>query len=441
MERHDSGADVGRQGGHKMKRRKRFGVGSVALAGGLLVAALASSGATAGGSTLGAARGASKLKSAVTIGISLSLSGDFSADGLNFERGYELWQKYQNAHGGLLGHRIRLKILSDASSPTQVVTNYEDLISLDHVPLVLGPFSTLLTTPAQKVAHRFNYAFIAGAAGGPEAFASRYHDYFDVSVPIIGQLLPFAKWIAALPKNERPKTAAYPTSNDPFTQPMLPPAERIMRKAGIRTVYSKVFPAEVTDFTPIADAVAASHAQVVVLGSVDVPTVSAFMQAFEQAHYSPKVMIATAGPDQGTAFVKAVGKSNTGGIMVPNVWYPGRDNTLTHIMDKMYVAKYGGSASSISSDTAEAFSCGNVLAAAVAGTHSFSNPKIISYLHRSNVTIQTVQGAVHFNSIGQTFGATYVFQWQHGKFVQALPVGAPGSQKVIFPKPNWGHGG
>jgi len=52
----------------------------------------------------------------------------------------------------------------------------------------------------------------------------------------------------------------------------------------VKTVYSKVFPAEVTDFLPIADAVASSHAQVVVLGSVDVPTVSAFMQAFEQAH-------------------------------------------------------------------------------------------------------------------------------------------------------------
>jgi len=69
-----------------------------------------------------------------------------------------------------------------------------------------------------------------------------------------------------------------------------------MSPAGIKTVYNKVFPAEVTDYTPIADAVAAAKAQVVVLGSVDVPTVAAFMQAFEQAHYNPKVFIATAGP-------------------------------------------------------------------------------------------------------------------------------------------------
>ena len=37
----------------------------------------------------------------------------------------------------------------------------------------------------------------------------------------------------------------------------------------------------------------------VVLGSTDVPTVSAFMTAFEQQHYNPKIFIAAAGPDQG----------------------------------------------------------------------------------------------------------------------------------------------
>jgi branched-chain amino acid transport system substrate-binding protein len=65
----------------------------------------------------------------VTIGISLSLSGDFSADGQAYQQGYELWADSVNATGGLLGHKVKLDIVSDASSPTQVVTNYQDLIS------------------------------------------------------------------------------------------------------------------------------------------------------------------------------------------------------------------------------------------------------------------------------------------------------------------------
>ena len=39
------------------------------------------------------------------------------------------------------------------------------------------------------------------------------------------------------------------------------------------------------------------------MNPTDVPTVSAFMQAFEQDHYNPKAFIATSGPDQGQQFV------------------------------------------------------------------------------------------------------------------------------------------
>ena len=63
-----------------------------------------------------------------------------------------------------------------------------------------------------------------------------------------------------------------------------------------------MFPEEVADYKAPADDVATSKAQAVVLGSTDVPTVSAFMSAFEQQHYNPKVFIAAAGPDQGSSF-------------------------------------------------------------------------------------------------------------------------------------------
>ena len=67
-----------------------------------------------------AATGAGPIK----IGISLSLSGDFSDPGKAVKRGYDLWASYVNAHGGILGRQVQLKIVDDASSPNQVVTNY-----------------------------------------------------------------------------------------------------------------------------------------------------------------------------------------------------------------------------------------------------------------------------------------------------------------------------
>src|SRR2546425_8748863 len=44
------------------------------------------------------------------IGISLSLSGDFSDPGKAAQRGYKLWAKVVNAKGGVLGRKVQLII-------------------------------------------------------------------------------------------------------------------------------------------------------------------------------------------------------------------------------------------------------------------------------------------------------------------------------------------
>ena len=398
-----------------------------------------SSTASSSGSSSGSATSSSASKSPVTVGASLSLSGDFSADGQAFEKGYQLWAADINAAGGLLGHPVKLDIVSDASSPAQVVTNYEKLISSDHDQLVFGPFSTLLTVPSSKVVNRFGYAFVEGAGGAPAAFGNGLHNIFDVSLPVIDNLVPFAHWLATLPASERPKTAAVATSNDPFTQPQFPAAIKILQSAGIKIVYNKVFPAEVTDYAPIATSVASTKADAFLLGSVDVPTVSAFIHTFIQQHYNPKAFIATAGPDQGAAFLKAIGgPSNAEGVMVPNGWYPGYANAASQKMVQEYVAKYGGSPSDVNADVAEAYSVGQIVAQAVAATHSLDNAKIIAYLH-SPVALSSVQGPVKFDSLGENgAAAAFAFQWQKANLVQVLPVGSTGSKPAEYPKPNWG---
>jgi branched-chain amino acid transport system substrate-binding protein len=385
---------------------------------------------------LGSSSG-SAASSTITIGASLSLSGDFSADGQAYQRGYELWAADQNKAGGLLGHKIKLQIISDASSPTQVVTNYNTLIGSDHDALVFGPFSSLLTTPSSEVVARYDYAFVEGAGGAPSVFGNGLKNVFDVSVPVATNLHAFAEYVASLPKSERPKTAAYPTVNDPFTQPQLPPAEKVMEAAGVKTVYSKTIPEEEVDYTATANAVAALKPDVVVLGATDVPTVSAFIHAFIQQHYNPKLFIATAGPDQGSAFVNAVGKGNENGIMVPNGWYGGSPKADSRKMVAEYVAKYGGTASEVNADIAEAYSVGQVITQAVEATHGFNNAKIIAYLH-SGVTFNSVQGPVKFNKLGEnTALQATTFQWQNGVLNPVIPVGSKGTVKPLFPKPNW----
>jgi branched-chain amino acid transport system substrate-binding protein len=407
----------------------------------LAVSSLAVSSAVTMATTSGASSSALAKGAPINIGISLSLTGDFSADGIAFQQGYRLWAADVNRAGGLLGHRVVLTFVSDASKADQVQTNIQNLISVKHVNLVFGPFSSLLTIPAAKAASRFGYAMIEGAGGAPSVFSAGLSNVFDVTLPVANALVPFATWVSSLPKSQRPKTAAYVTSNDPFTQPQLPVAQAIMEKAGIKTVYNKVFPSEVTDFTPIADAVAAAKPQVVVLGAVDVPTVSSFMQAFEQSGFNPKAMIATAGPDQGAAFLKAVGKANADGVMVPNSWYGGSSLPASQKMVAEYIKQYGGNAAGVNADIAEAYSVGQVAAQAIVATGGVDNAKIIKYLH-SGVMMKTVQGNALFNKAGQNFQMlSYTFQWQGtsgSKFLQVNPAADPKSVKPVYPKPAWG---
>ena len=421
-------------------------VGAVALCVGVLAACSSSSSSsaastTSSGSASAPASGSSSAP--ITIGASLSLTGDFSTDGQAFQKGYNLWVKDVNAAGGILGRQVKLTVLDDKSDPNQVVTNYQTLINTDHVNLTFGPFSSLLTTPASAVAARNGYAFVEGAGGAPSVFDTQSnqadHNTFDVSLPVSDSLMPFVNYIQSLgAAKDKTLTAAFPSADDPFATPPVQLAESKLKALGVQVVYSKVFPEESSSYKPAADQVANKKPDIVVLGSTDVPTVAAFMSEFAQAHFTPKMFIAAAGPDQGAAFTKAVGTGNATGMLVPNGWYPSYNNAASQKMVSEYVQQYGGSASDVNADVAEAYAVGQVVQQAITHNGSIDNAKIISYLH-SGVTLHTVQGAVKFDSLGEnSSAAAFIFQWQNNgsKYVQVLPAGGV-SVPIIATKPAW----
>ena len=415
-------------------------VGVLAACSGSNSSTTTSSGSTASASTAASAGSTQP----ITIGISLSLTGDFSADGLAFQQGYKLWAKDVNAAGGIMGRQVKLTILNDTSSPNQVVTNYNTLISADHVDLTFGPFSSLLTAPASAVAARNGYAFVEGAGGAPSVFDTTAdeddHNVFEASLPVADELMPFVNYIASLGSAADHKlTAAYPMANDPFADPPVQLAQQKLEALGVKTVYSNIFPEEVSSYTAPALAVTQHKPDIVVLGSTDVPTVQAFMKVFQQQHFTPKMFIAAAGPDQGAAFITAVGKGNATGMMVPDGWYGGYKNAESEKMVAEYIAQYGGSASDVNADVAEAYSVGQVVQQAIIATGGVNNAAIIKYLH-SGVTLHTVQGNVLFNSLGENgAAAAFVFQWQDNgtAFNQVLPTSDPASVPILATKPAW----
>ncbi|HEX9028994.1 MAG TPA: ABC transporter substrate-binding protein, partial [Anaerolineales bacterium] len=259
---------------------------------------------------------------------------------------------------------------------------------------------------------------------------------FDVSLPIVTNLDSFTQFILGLPADKRPTSVAYATEDDPFTQPQVDRAKELLEKGGIKTASYQVYPAETTDFNPIADKVIASKAQVFIAGTF-LPDLTAFIQRFKQQHYNPQAMIATNGPDLGDNFLKSIGGAgNAEGIMVANGWYASANNPGNADFVKAYLAKYGGTADGINGDVSEGYSVGQVVQQVVEKIKSLDNAKIIAELH-SGSTYTSVQGPVKFDDVGENISAVaFLFQWQQGKYIPVYPASAAVAQPE-FPKQNW----
>ena len=380
----------------------------------------------------------------ITVGISEPLSGPaqaqgFAPDGQACLKGYQLWASDVNSHGGLNGHPVKLIVMNDEGWPGSTTYDYKWLITHDHVDLVLAPFSSLLTaTAAIPVTQHYHYALAAGQAGAPSVYAANDPYVFSTNVPVQTQMVPFANWVLSQPGH--PTTAAYPMVSDIFAVPPVKTVRGIFTRAGIKDVYShSPYNPAATPAQLEADAkiVAAKHPGIVVLGSIAVGTVRAFMRGFAAAGWTPKLFIASSGPDQGQAFLNAVGTGNAIGTMVPNGWYGAFPNALSHVMVQDYIAKYGGTASDINADVAESYSAGEVIQAAVRATGGTNQQKLANWLHANPVP--TVLGTVKFGANGENVlakNSALIFQWQLGsggtgaKFVQVLPVGKLGSVSV-----------
>jgi branched-chain amino acid transport system substrate-binding protein len=399
----------------------------------LLLAALSLAAAGVGAVEAAGSTGANA--GPIKIGISLSLSGDFSDPGKAVKRGYELWASYVNAHGGILGRQVQLKIVDDASSPNQVVTNYQNLITQDHVNLVFGPFSSLLTGPAATVANRYHYAFLEPAGGGPKVFALKLPNLFFVQpAPVVRCGDPFVAYLKTLPKSEQPKTASYASLDDPFSSPIADAMRAKFEAAGVKTVYNTIYPAETTDLTPIVEKAIAPKPDMIVGGTQSEDAYSQ-VKALIQAHYNPKFLFYSNGANAPVDFPDKVGKNNVNGIFSCSDWTPAEPSNGNKLFVSQYLKKYGGNQFQIDNNSAEAWAVGQLLQLAVAKTHSLDNQKLISTLHKG--TWPTIEGNLAWDAYGQPNGSDLLVEWINGKLLPVFPK-TFALAKPFVPKPAWG---
>jgi branched-chain amino acid transport system substrate-binding protein len=366
----------------------------------------------------------------IKIGASLPLTGEFSEPGKAAKEGYEVWQSMVNDAGGLLGRQVELVIKDDASNQNTVVSDYNALISGDKVDLLLGTFSSLLNLPASAVAERNKMLYVEPAGGNPDIFNRGFKTvFFAQQATADHQGDVWANYIAALPEGQRPKTAAYPTLDDPFTTPTSEGIEAILKEAGIETVYRETYTGDTTNFDSIANAVKSKNPDLVVAGTQFEDGIG-FMRALRKVNFTPEWLYQTNAPSFGDQYADGIGAENTEGVF----YAVSHSQEAETPGNPEFVAKYqemfGGE--TVPEDAADAYAAGEVLQATVEANETIERAdqlKLADWLRQNEV--ETILGPLSWNENGSPKGEFLIGQWQGGKAEIVLPEEAATTDTII----------
>jgi branched-chain amino acid transport system substrate-binding protein len=397
-----------------------------------ITAALALTVGACGGDDDDGGGGSAASSDPIKIGASLPLTGEFSEPGKAAQQGYELWVDTINANGGLLGRQVELVVKDDASNQNTVVSDYNALIAQDKVDLLLGTFSSLLNLPASAVAERNRMVYVEPAGGAPAMFERKFHYlFFAQQATAPHQADVFVDWINSLPADQRPKTAAYPTQDDPFARPVIDTMQEALEQAGVRTVYSTVYPPETSNFDTIANAVKARNPDLLAQGAVFEDGIG-LVRSLVKVGFSPKMLFQTSAPSNSDQYAEGVGEANTEGVFYTVSWSP----AATYPLNKEFVQRYQQKFNRIpEEDAADAFAAAQVLQAAVAAVGEIDQDKLADWLHANQV--DTILGPLRWDATGAPQSDFLLAQWQNGESQIVLPQNVATTDSVVNPKPDW----
>ena len=369
----------------------------------------------------------------IVIGISLPLTGDFSQPGTEARRGYEVWASQVNTAGGLLGRKVQLKVVDDASNQDTIVTDYTKLITQDKVDLVLGTFSSLLNYAASAVAEKNGKVYVEPAGGAPNMFSRGFKGlFFAQQATAPHQADGLVNWIKSLPADQRPKTAAYPTQDDPFTAPVIQSLQQQLEALGVQTVFSQTYPADTTNFQPIASQLAAKRPDLIAQGAVFEDGVG-LVRSLKQLQYSPKILFQTSAPSNAGQYSDGIGIANTEGVFYAVSWHQDANTPKNKDFVSGYKSAYNNA--DPAEDAADAYAAAEALAAAVTAVGSLDQAKIRDWLHAN--TVQTILGPLSWQQTGEPKGEFLLAQWQNGKAQIVAPAAVATSKTIVNPKPGW----
>ncbi len=338
------------------------------------------------------------------IGVTLSLSGKYTELGLMNEKAYRLWERDVNRKGGLAGHPVKIIILDDKSDANHAKELYRQLITKDHVDLVLGPYSSEITDAVSNVTEEFGYPLLASGASAVSIWDQ--HRKYVFGVYITADRYPVG-FLELLVKSKLTKVAVI-SSDDVFSKSIEAATKSWAKRYGLSIVYSDTFKKGSAEIEKSVQGAQNSGADVLMVAGHFDDAVNG-RRAIKKIGWAPKAYYATVGPaiqKYQDVLQEDAELSYSSSQWEPNLPFPG-----SRVFAKEFLDAYGVEPSY---HAASAYAAGQILEAAVRKAKSLDRVKLRDTL--STLDAITVMGRYGVDPDGRQVRhfATTV-QWQKGK--------------------------
>jgi branched-chain amino acid transport system substrate-binding protein len=204
----------------------------------------------------------------IKIGGTLPLTGGYADTGKVVYDGYKHWVEVTNANGGLLGRQVALTIYDDASDVKNATTLLEKLITVDKVDLIIGGYPGTSAAVQMPVAEQYKKVYVS--MGGHMASFTKGYTYSFGGPPLMGQWWYEGvwQWLATLPQEQRPKTAAVFIMNNPIGATTIDTVPDRLKSLGIDLVVNEKYDLPLASADPIIAKAKAANAELFLSGGV-----------------------------------------------------------------------------------------------------------------------------------------------------------------------------
>lgn len=361
----------------------------------------------------------------IRVGVTASLTGDYAELGRNQLNGIQMWADDLNDRGALLGSPVKIVHYDDGSDPDRSAALYEQLINVDRVDLLLGPYSSDITYAASAIAELHDFPMVATGAAAEKIWAQGFRNVFQIDAPA-GRYMDLPLQFAS----EQGLTRVGLVYGDgEFPVGVMAGARSKAAALGMTIVFDEPYPLGTSEFAAIAGRLRQADPEVL-LGGTYLEDSIALVQAAKAADLSPKVFAMTVGPSQ-RAFGNALG-ADAAGIMGVVAWFRSGYLPMAYDFSYRYKRKFGFNAAA---PAAYGYGGGQTLEAAARLAGSLDKDAVREQL--ATMKYRSLLGHYRVDETGlQTEKTTYVMQWQKGYRLLVLPEDLKDSP-VQFPFVPW----